>query len=298
VRAEWVIAVLLVLLGVGCRSTFDTDREWLRVENEHLVIFSVAPPEETRATAEALERFRAAASALLRLRRPEGAPKLVVLIVDDAGYLDEICRGRNVAGCYASAPQGEWLTVLAGLGDELSREVVRHEYVHALVRHHTWSLPMWFEEGLAEFLSTLEVDGDDLVIGRAPNNAENAIRHHAPLRRLSTVLSRDHVDDRDSISYFQYWTLVHHWYVETPDREALNRYLERCHDGDDWIEAFEPAFGMPPDEYWKHAVMPPLADGKIRVKRLTIRRPPPDLAFTESPATSAEVLATMSRTQR
>ena len=34
-----------------------------------------------------------------------------------------------------------------------SREVVRHEYVHALVRHHAWSLPAWFEEGLAEFLA-------------------------------------------------------------------------------------------------------------------------------------------------
>ena len=83
--------------------------------------------------------------------------------------------------------------------------------------------------------------------------------------------------------------------METSDREALNRYLERCHAGDDWVAAFEPAFGMPPDRYWKEEVSPPLAGGKIRVKRVTIRRPPPDLAFTERPATSAEVLAAISR---
>ena len=284
------LALVAAALAIGCQSPFDAQRTWLRLENAHLVVFSLAEEEETRETAEALESFRSATSALLRLRRPADAPKLAVLIVDDPYELGELCGRRGLAGCYGKGPSVEAMAMLAGLGDEPSRQVVRHEYVHALVENHAWSLPTWFEEGLAELLSTLEVEVDELVIGRPPENAADIVRRRS-FRPLSTVLRRGSMQDRDTTAYFQYWTLVRHWYVETPDREALNRYLERCHAGEDWIDAFEPSFGMPPDTYWRREVMPALGGGTIRVKRVSIRRPPPDLAFAENSATGTEVAA-------
>lgn len=273
---------------MGCQPPFDGERAWLRLENAHLVIFSLASPEETREAAEALESFRAASSALLRLRRPADAPKLLVLIFDDASDLHEVCGGR-AAGCYGVGPKGEGMAIRSGLDDETSRQVVRHEYVHALVRHHAWSLPSWFEEGLAEFLSTLEIEDDELVIGRPPARAAESVRRRG-FESLSTVLRRDYARDRSALAYFQYWTLVRHWYVYTPDRGALNGYLERCHAGEDWVEAFEPSFGMTPDTYWRREVMPALGGRTIRVKRISIRRPPPDLAFAESSTTGREVV--------
>jgi hypothetical protein len=55
---------------------------------------------------------------------------------------------------------------------------------------------------------------------------------------------------------------------------------------------------MPPDTYWRRKVMPELAGGTIRVKRVSIRRAPPDLAFAESSATGAEVADYLSGSRR
>jgi hypothetical protein len=197
------ILALLMLLGVGCLGPRVDTRTWLRLENGSFVVWSVASPESTRAVADALERFRTATAVLLRLRRPAAAVKLPILVVEDVEEVRGRC-GRNAVGCFDRNPNGSTLTIWAGASDDVSRQIVRHEYIHALLRYHAYSVPLWFEEGLAELLSTLEVDGNDVVLGRAPARVASGLRLLNEGRMRWVPLAR-----------------------------AL-RYLERCHGGDRW----------------------------------------------------------------
>ena len=43
--------------------------------------------------------------------------------------------------------------------------MVVHEYIHLLLNHGTAPLPLWFEEGSAEFYSNLEFSGGRLLVG-------------------------------------------------------------------------------------------------------------------------------------
>src|SRR6266853_515776 len=43
--------------------------------------------------------------------------------------------------------------------------VVVHEYIHLLLNHGTAPLPLWFEEGTAEFYSNLEFTRGRLLAG-------------------------------------------------------------------------------------------------------------------------------------
>jgi hypothetical protein len=289
------IVTLVALLATACLGTPLHERIWLRLENGSFVVWSVAEPEETRAIAAELERFRTATATLLRLRPPAGARKPAVVILDDQGEITTFC-GDGVAGCFHAGAAGPAIFMSADFSEAFVPQIVRHEYVHALYQHHPWSVPDWFEEGVAELLSTLEVEGDEFVLGRAPTRVAPSIKL-LRARQVSWVpLAKALDEDYERIggwervdAYFQYWMLVRHWYVEDRDRDALNRYLESFHAGERSVPAFERAFGVGPDEYWHREVWPEIAEGTLRVKRLTLRGAAPDLAFDERPAPAAEV---------
>ena len=103
-----------------------------------------------------------------------------------------------------------------------ARPVVFHEYTHLLVRNAARSIPVWLNEGLAEYYSTyaLEAGGTRAHIGRP-------IAHHVALLRerfmpLSQLIAVDTASalynegERRSIFYAEAWALTHYLMVEMP----------------------------------------------------------------------------------
>jgi len=50
-----------------------------------------------------------------------------------------------------------------------------HEYTHFVVEHAGLKLPIWLNEGLADFYSTVEARGSQVVIGAAPSGREDTL---------------------------------------------------------------------------------------------------------------------------
>lgn len=131
-------------------------QEWIRVETPHFSIFSSAGARITRTIALDLERL----TALLIERSPYfrvSQKRTRVFLFGDARdarpYFD-IARGARIdaAGLTVRSPSGSTILIDCSMR---GRNIVtpRHELVHDLLGNNARPLPLWIEEGLAEYYS-------------------------------------------------------------------------------------------------------------------------------------------------
>jgi hypothetical protein len=120
--------------------------------------------------------------------------------------------------------------VFAWRGDDFDVDV-RHESTHALV--HAWlpSVPLWLDEGLAEYF---EVPHDQRA-GRHPHlTAVRTMIRVGELPRLETLEQLEKIDDMGRDEYRDAWAWVH-FAVHGPAEanEELLRYLADLEGGGD-----------------------------------------------------------------
>jgi tetratricopeptide (TPR) repeat protein len=134
-----------------------------------------------------------------------------------------------------------------------SYPIVFHEYAHYLVHLNSRAqLPIWLNEGLAEFYSTFEPDykGRGLV-GRPPTNRLRELRgvHWIPLREVVSPPDMEKLwrsNEQIALFYAEAWALVHYLIVarETPTRSPFDAYLKALARASSQDAAFVEAFGV------------------------------------------------------
>ena len=132
-------------------------RAWIRIETPHFVIFSSAGERRTRGIVDDLERLTAVLTRTSAQFRMRAQPTRVFLFTDrtDAQPYFDAVRGFRVADATGltvrqSDRSSMLIDVNARGGDALTP---RHELVHDLLGSIDRPLPLWLEEGLAEYYS-------------------------------------------------------------------------------------------------------------------------------------------------
>lgn len=236
----------------ACATTQDEGR-FIRVTSAHFELLSSAPTEDSVTTAQSLERFRAAALGILPTEPPEpGPPMRVLLFADTAAF--EPHRHPDFKSGFALATDGEPVAALVPGGTP--RAVLR-TYARALVRRAPGGPPpLWYEVGMAEYLSTLTWSNDRLLAGGVPWGRAGWVMT-APLLPLEELLRTKSLEDqslreRDRLTA-EAWALVHYLLeghaVGFEDRRtALVAYLELCASGVAPDAAVVQAFEVTPPE--------------------------------------------------
>lgn len=258
-QRAWVLVLLacwwLQLAAVCAARQVEGEAPWLRIDGDEVTVLTNAEAERGLEIAAALQRFRAVFSRLapaLELNSP--APTTLLAFRDRqsyAPYKTVADRGSSrILGQFISHPSGNYLTLDAGTELVSSLSVIHHEYVHYFVRHNFPGVPLWFNEGLAEYYSTFASDDEGVHLGGAVD------RHLAWLRRqgeldLSDILAADtrsesyHAPDQVGGFYATSWLLVH--YLLSGDSEQLGRaadFFTLLQEGEEPTGAFEDAFEM------------------------------------------------------
>jgi tetratricopeptide (TPR) repeat protein len=226
---------------------------WHRITTEHFVFLGDVPARTLRALAvdlEALESLLGALNPDQSVRSPRAQ---VIVFADDSTFarhapITAAARPARVSGFFLSHPHGDFVVVSAAAEPEV-RRVLYHEALHRFVRHHLPEAPLWLNEGLAEFYSTLDVERGAAWIGRQV--VEHVLRlQRAPRRPLSELLEVEgdahSIEESvpDSAFYAESWALVHHLLTaEEGGRAALARYVGRLSAGDDPFAAFTAELG-------------------------------------------------------
>ena len=187
--------------------------DWHRVTSPDFEMMTDLAPEDGRMLAAKLTRFRLAFEVLLgKQQLPAPSPRIIAF--RNGRDFRRVFSLRNLSGItHSSLNQYTLAFGPDGRRGYASRGLTAyHEYTHYLLRHHRqMNYPAWYEEGYANFLSTLHTTEDGIVIGYV-----SALQRQQMSRARLTVA--DLIDERLVFDwqrrdlediYLKAWQLVH-----------------------------------------------------------------------------------------
>ncbi len=174
-----------------------TSRDWKRLRAPSLTIIGNAPERDLRRTALEIERFRVAVRALAPATPMSSpVPMLAVVFRDDSALTPFKPRTRgkpsdNVAAYFSALPDINYIVLAPNENREFSYRVIFHEYTHFLIYRAAPRLPMWLNEGLADFYSTFNGSETDnrMIVGRPIVEYRTALRSYGGLIPFKKFLS-------------------------------------------------------------------------------------------------------------
>jgi tetratricopeptide (TPR) repeat protein len=251
----FITLFLVVLFTIPQPSTAQTRDTWRSVRTNNLFVIGNADPEKLRQVAVWLEFFHSAFGRLVsRNVLDSSAPTTVVVFRDDASFIPfkPLYQGRpaNLAGFFQPGDDVNYIAMSLDPRLKDPFEVAFHEYVHLHLRDNVPGIPLWLNEGLAEFYGSLQFSGGEAVLG-TPLFYLRLLRNEEllPLKDLFSIDSRSpHYNEQDKtgVFYGESWALVHYLMLGGgPGRQAqFKRFLNQIGRGEDAAKAMEDSFGM------------------------------------------------------
>jgi tetratricopeptide (TPR) repeat protein len=252
----FITVFLVVLLSIPTPAATQTRDSWRSVRTNNLFVIGNAEPEKLRQVAVWLEFFHSAFARLVsRNVLDSSAPTTVVVFSDDASFtpFKPLYQGRpaNLAGFFQPGEDVNYIAMSLDPRERDSFSIAFHEYVHLHLRDNVPGVPLWLNEGLAEFYGSLQFSGGEALLGVPLPYYIRLLRSEEmlPLTTLLGIDSRSpHYNEQDKtgIFYGQSWAFVHYLMLGGgPARqEQFKRFLQQISRGDDPVKALENSFGM------------------------------------------------------
>ncbi len=249
-----LLASLALLLLATSAFAIEPPREkerWTTLTIDELAIYSSANDSTTRSVATGLVRLRDALSVVTKLKVRSPLPTRVYIFGDQRSFMPyceaAIGRSDRLSGVFLSHRDGNQI-LIDGSARSVDR-VVYHELTHYFLRNTIpEDVPLWFNEGLAEFYSTFKEHGDSIDVGLPVEDHIGWLRTQPliPLKDLFAI-SRDskdyHEGNRQGVFYAESWALVHYMMIGSPERrEQLGIYVGLIASGRTIDDAFRTAF--------------------------------------------------------
>lgn len=249
------IALLLVLLTLPTIAAAQSRENWRSVRTNNLFVIGNAEPEKLRQVAVWLEFFHSAFGRLVsRNVIDTSVPTTVVVFRDDASFtpFKPLYQGRpgNLAGYFQPGHDVNYIALSLDARESNPFSVAFHEYVHLHLKDNVPGVPVWLNEGLAEFYGSLQFSNTEAVLGATLPYYIRLLRSQEllPLETLLSIDSRSpHYNEQDKtgVFYGESWALVHYLMLGGAGRqEQFKRFLQHVARGDDVTKALENSFGL------------------------------------------------------
>jgi hypothetical protein len=152
----------IAALALAVTATLHADRPWTLLRGEQLTLIGQQSPATLQRVAVDLEQFRSVLGGLIRnAQRPLALPTHVY-VFDTRKQLQPFLprhdgRVASLGGYFHH--DGDVNDIALALeGYDESARLVFHEYTHLLVGNAARSIPVWLNEGLAEYYSTYALE--------------------------------------------------------------------------------------------------------------------------------------------
>jgi tetratricopeptide (TPR) repeat protein len=196
-----------LLLCLSCTALFaankrseDKGPHWIRVSSDHFSVLTDADMKKGREVAVRLEQMRAVFGQLLlknKLKMPE--PLEIVALRADKEYAQvaPIHDGEPVTAPGFFLPGEDRNYIVLNLFEDESWRAVAHQYAHLLLDYNYPQTQPWFDEGIAEYFSSIRLDDTQVEIGGDPELGSDRrsdiigtqMRPGDPLKSLTEVLN-------------------------------------------------------------------------------------------------------------
>lgn len=163
-----LLAFLALACGSALRSPADSGRPWNQYTSEHFELRTDVSESVAHEVIGQLEDSHWMLERIVFPYEPRLRRRTDVVLFDDQDALDELGH-EEFAGMFIrrwSAVSDLRPIILAGgKWTPESQSTLQHELVHRFVAHHVPELPVWLNEGLAEYYSSAVIEADKVEIG-------------------------------------------------------------------------------------------------------------------------------------
>lgn len=235
---------------------------WHRAESAHFVVFAEGDGATVRDAAIRLERLetlqRFVAGLPLAKNTSASIPttrKVKVYLLADNIAVQETMPWpvRGVAGFYNASLRGPIaVNTRTDAKDEgfSAQFVLFHELTHHfMLQHFPAAYPIWYREGLADFIGTATFDATDMAhVGEPAGNRYYAFRGERKyawisMGKLLTAAGSDTLPGRIDMLYAEGWLLTHYLTLGGTRPGQLKAYLQAINAGKPYADAAKAAFG-------------------------------------------------------
>jgi tetratricopeptide (TPR) repeat protein len=251
-----VLAVSLVAAAL-CRPCAGAPEQWTEIRSAHFTVLTDAGEKQGRHVLDQFERMRWVFQTLFPKVNVDPAEPIEVVgtksdkvfsSMEPAAYL---ARGQmKLAGLYMHTQDKNYILLELDAEQEHPYATVYHEYTHLQFAGAADWMPLWLNEGLAEFMQNTDIHEKDVALGQPSVDDILYLREH-PLIPLNVLFKVDasspyyHEEQKGSVFYAESWALTHYLMVTAHDQHhnRLDDYMTLLRQHVDPVAAGERAFG-------------------------------------------------------
>jgi tetratricopeptide (TPR) repeat protein len=161
----------LALLGP---AGWGSEPQWQEVRSAHFIVNSDANPRKAQLVAEAFENLREVFHQGFPNLKVDTPNPLVIFAMDGEASFSaflpwywKVDGGTHPVGVFFSHGDQDYAVVRADLGlyGDFQNHDVYHEYTHSVFRLNFRQLPLWLDEGLAEYFGDTVFGRSEVAIG-------------------------------------------------------------------------------------------------------------------------------------
>jgi tetratricopeptide (TPR) repeat protein len=248
---------LFLLLGSFSAWARNTNDQWIEIRSPHFVVLTDTNEKQGRRVASQFERMRTLFHILMPAAADSPGSPIIVLALKDRKAFQALepeaylAKGQlDLAGFFSRAPDKNYILLRLDAQGEHPYATVYHEYTHYMLRNAGEWLPLWLNEGLAEFYQNTQIFDKEVRLGQADLGDIYYLRQNR-LLPLTTLLKVDatspyyHEEQKGSVFYAESWALTH--YLEINDAKKgtshLQEYANLLEKKQDPVVAAQQAFG-------------------------------------------------------
>ena len=261
------LRLFLAALFLCSCSAARADQQWVEVTSPHFSVATDGGEKRAREVATKFEQMRAGFGAIFAKVSVNTAPLEIVAFRNskELRQFSPLYGGKPVElsgfflgnGGHGSPGANQDRQYIAlDLSQDSSWGTVFHEYAHLLINSNFPPAPVWFDEGFAEYCSTLRVDKKEVVLGTVKQENVEVLRQSNWLR-LVDLFSVNHNSqvynrsDQRSTFYAQSWLTVHFIWSKGLMKQT-SAYVRMTQDQHVPVpEAIRRSFGMEPEALQK-----------------------------------------------
>lgn len=218
-RAFYLVPLLIVAALASARENAHT---WIQVRSPGFTIVTNSSEKQGRRIAGQFERMRAVFQQAYPDRDDDAELPVVVLAVrskdqfralEPSAYLSK--NSLPLHGIFVRSAETNYILMRLDSQAGNPYPVVYHEYAHLYLHEADERMPLWLNEGLAEFYQSTEIYDRDVLLGSANEQHLMLLREEKllPLATLFTVDEKSPYyleEKKGHVFYAECWALIHY----------------------------------------------------------------------------------------
>ncbi len=250
-------AFVLFLLTALRGTAFAAPAQWIEVRSSHFTVITDAGDKQARHLLDQFERMRWMFQTLFpKIDVDPVAPIVVVAARSTKDFrelepADYLGKGQlNLAGLFLRGPDKNYVLLRLDAEFEHPYSAVYHEYTHLQFSSASAWMPIWLNEGVAEFIQNTEIREKDVLLGEPSRDDILYLRQNRiiPLPVLFKVDAKSpyyHEEQKGSVFYAESWALTHYLYINDKQKgtNKVGDYMKLLSQGEDAVTAAEKTFG-------------------------------------------------------